>query len=1408
MSAIAFEVQVLRLGEKQEIYKLQELISNTSIEKLTDTLTSRLPRKDCIFWNYLLLGFDPNNFESREKRFACVRSFLEKLRSVELSYKQSYDLITRLCQDLPTFSTNELGEIVDHCLHDMRIGDAKCVGWKDLLPQTLTVLAVKPRLTMNDIAMTGQEYRDATMRRIFTMRWAAPVLTPLAGMFKEMQLSNEERLTVLNKFAGALQEQTPMELPALCFQLFSMCSSAGQLIIPLLALEKYFHRYYYKRLFADMCNNSSDLDSIDSYSEKELREAEETILFHLNCCTMYTLSEQQLSIMFRNFLHMPEFILTPFMMSAILSMTAANREPDSARLSRSILLPFLRSVIKNNEEERALAKYSVWCRVTLQRKQVDSEQVFQVLIDQNKDGKDMITPGLINLAFVLLKAKQSPTLNALAMTFLSKFIRRRFIFGQGIIDRIAEWMLVDQEQHQFSECLALLSMADTYTMSECGKTIKSVMSHFLWLPGQQSMRMMNFILPLLKLSNSLRDALIEVLRRAINSSDVHTRLMAVYGFCMILKQLNFSNSARQTQGASGYCTQQSISGCSLMTQSTLSNSRNRKYRNFDMLTLEIIGMLRSCFGQSLDIRCTLYENLQRAVELNAKLVPHVLQFVDWHFRSFFDTSPSLEGGDDLDSEFNVRFSLLVEAKDDQHMELQLHDNLGCLVQFVANCLAIFERAPAGYDTREMKRLLNLCIQRIVANRLPLEDNSSSATHLKCVLLQQQMNLIEGLISHLLLSSKQSNDNIRHILPLFKQHQKLTLVLQSMASGAKKLQKRGKLGDTNNTTIANLTVNGVKVQRINMRPDNIWDIAILEKLLHLLHDDNVPFADAEHTTQLRSNVELVRYVLDVTTQKVEQVRLEPDYKQLAYSKRMLKHLTDVTKLIYERCIRRLPELWRNFDFATAVSAANCFFNCLRTANETYQRRFSDFVKGFDMATINKTKETHYIIQDVIDEFMQEDASEQNAEEALSKQSNGIQIPLCLLQSLEILYDHIDYEQRAATESYTWLLQFCRTYELPSGELGIVHRLLFTQRQKTHAAAVFDSVAKQLGRVLGTVCEGTEADDDGDVDETSGGLFLKTISQATAETCLQYLYAALRKQIEDVDYFIVKANNLNYKCNIVPESDRDYWRGNLDSLDRSICTQLIQISQTLQSLTSVCIPLGASIDGLMRLLIQHYNCLSNLTKHCLACCANHTISIKSTKIEFLISVVGRPLPTNVYKLIVYVEANVLDEQASTKRNPQADKAKVLRETRLIPKVILSIEQFNKHIIVLSQKTKDRLANYLHFGTVRDFRFKTADLKAAIERTLSHSNEIQVLDSNLDEQVEDEPDDKEQEVQESDENDSNAEIMEDEEAADEGDGAEDQEKAEDVPPPKSQRRRRVLSNDVEESQPKRRRGRPAKK
>lgn len=59
-----------------------------------------------------------------------------------------------------------------------------------------------------------------------------------------------------------------------------------------------------------------------------------------------------------------------------------NRYLDSTRLASSAALPFLRTVIKNNERERALCKDSAWCRHTSEQNVVEMDKILTILIEQ------------------------------------------------------------------------------------------------------------------------------------------------------------------------------------------------------------------------------------------------------------------------------------------------------------------------------------------------------------------------------------------------------------------------------------------------------------------------------------------------------------------------------------------------------------------------------------------------------------------------------------------------------------------------------------------------------------------------------------------------------------------------------------------------------------------------------------------------------------------------------------------------------------------------------------------------------------------------------------------------------------------------------------------------------------------
>lgn len=142
--------------------------------------------------------------------------------------------------------------------------------------------------------------------------------------------------------------------------------------------------------------------------------------------------------------------------------------------------------------------------------------------------------------------------------------------------------------------------------------------------------------------------------------------MGVHGFCVILKMIRDNNSRRIRTG-NGVISQSTISGLSLASQITQSN-RTNKSRHFDMLALEILGILKKCFNQPSHIKVTLYDGLSKAIDFNPKIIPHLLPFFTHHFVQYFDIS---------DLSFEIKFDKIVRER--QENVFDIWDNLGKLV---------------------------------------------------------------------------------------------------------------------------------------------------------------------------------------------------------------------------------------------------------------------------------------------------------------------------------------------------------------------------------------------------------------------------------------------------------------------------------------------------------------------------------------------------------------------------------------------------------------------------------------------------------------------------------------------------------------------------------------------------------
>lgn len=116
-------------------------------------------------------------------------------------------------------------------------------------------------------------------------------------------------------------------------------------------------------------------------------------------------------------------------------------------------------------------------------------------------------------------------------------------------------------------------------------------------------------------------------------------------------------------------------------------------------------------------------------------------------------------------------------------------------------------------------------------------------------------------------------------------------------------------------------------------------------------------------------------------------------------------------------------------------------------------------------------------------------------------------------------------------------------------------------------------------------------------------------------------------------------------------------------------------------------------------------------------------------------GKNLSPTVSTLILYIEENqkITEGGTNSKKKPDVLKNKVLRDTKLVPKIVFEMEQFSKSLVQLSNKVKVDLMKYVGQGTTRDFRilhFKEVFQKAqagTASTQLNNSDEV-VADESL--------------------------------------------------------------------------------
>ncbi|XP_059610608.1 Fanconi anemia group I protein [Phlebotomus argentipes] len=1243
---------------------------------------------------------------SAKERFKMLMTRLQGLKEKEANNNEICGVVMEFLRDLPKFEKESLVETVEFCEELIRDQTSSFTVWKDLIPPTVSLISKLPKITVNEIAMTGPEYRSKIFLGWTTLRWPKGVVISLAEMFRDMAMTKEERETVMKKLCDALPAITPSEIPSMAYQLFSLSKSPTLLIMPILSLQKYFNSFFYQKMYEDLESNTTSCDSVEEHSDKEMRNFEETVLYHLSGVTEFSMTEREIVASFRALSATPYYILTPFVTTAVLTISKTNRQIDMKRLSQSLALQFLRSVIKNAQKEKQMASESLWCRNTFNRNFVNVERLFEILFEQSKVGMDVVTPGFVGLLFTLLKAKNQPDLNSMAINLLQQFLRKRQQFGRGIVKDLLEFLLANYEAPQLAECMNNLSLTSTLAVSECIDGLKNLMDFLLMIPGHHAMRIVTFIYPLIRISYVTRDYLIDTLRKAMFSNDESTRTFGIYGFGTLLKHMKNSNCRRAGASNVGVMSQVSISGFSMMSQSTL-GSRGNPNRDFDMLTMEILGILRKVFDESVQMKEISYDTLLRAVDQNTQLAPHILFFIDYHFRNYFEV-------DQLS--FVIKFKEFVHEHETQ---VEVWDNLGALIYFVGFCVFTCDKYEMQYDTQILKKLLEDVINRIVDVSLESIGISGSVSSFSLAVGQQFLHCLEGVMAYCALASTPSNHYLDKIGKVFEHYEKCRKSLKEKWESVKKPGKKGKsLSVTKISFISQLS------QVPKFHPDKttcIWDFATLERFLIIIYEKADIFGSTQQITSFRENRDFHCHVLKITRDFLRDFPSQPEYKHVAHSRRLLMLLCSCSKILFKNCVKNLIPIMERFDVEAAALGVESFKQCLITADVLYKKKLCDILRFITNENQSIPENVILLVRE-IEELLEKCMTETSL---FDIDGNSRQIPGFLLSCLEMLYSHIPPEKPESSTAFNWLKEFCQKHSILGKNLDNVHKMLFQQYMKTDEGLFLSSVASQLSEMMGII------QDDGVERPTPSNL--KSIEEGTAESCLMHLLQALRKELTDVEYLITKMKSILARVKIMGATKSEEHTEPLIAMEKAVCMHLIKVANCLLTISNMQIKLGAPVETTLRLIISYYSAVTGVTKHLIARHPLVSVLYSSMRFDKLVQKSGGSLAKSCYQLIKFIY-ELLTPESDTEMPAKEAKNKgsvaiVVRNTRYLSSVVREMENFSKFVRILCRKTKDKtLEKYLQDDCVRDFRIKTDRLKDAIEDEMEEisSQESDAIDS----------------------------------------------------------------------------------
>lgn len=1293
------EKKIIKLSEDGDPTRISQLVSTMGapeIEHLIETCILKC-RGDPITLLKALLS-DQTQTDSATVRKQDVFKFcITLMEKNDINNKLASDVLGLLLLEIDKFSPVALAALASFYVDSFQSGSAHNDKSLELFPKLLSAITAHENISYKGNSMKGIDYKGHIVNKVCCGKWAPQVAIQLTAMFRDVPLTGEELKFVMDKALRSFISLDLQDTPTMVYQML-LLAAKGQKKKALEGIICHFidaDKNYTKKTTNEFSDDVMECD--DSF--ESLRHTEGTCILHIYFAIK---QDQELGREFVKLLKYGPFacemetVLAPFTLALTLSVARIHRMQDQ-------LFDFLKTAIVKSFKDCEKQQQSRWlCEIIATR--CDIQDSVLETIQNSIYGWDHVVQGLVQLGFILMdsfspRAPFGRTDSVAPQPIISQSVCKlgaKTLLNTFKAHQVAHMEIIDQvfnrvitkatsSMSHYLDLLADAVKSAPEILLESGAKVRESFDYLSFLNPDSAEGLMTAIYPLLKLSMSLKDALILVLRKAMFSRQLTSRKIGVKGFLMMMQHFKISGGLPSSQSSQPFSS----------SQVHVHISKNSSSSN-EGLCLEILGNLRRCLTQQADVRLLLYQGLFDVMAMNSKLQEPILELLLAQVKLYYEN--------DLNVNPPLKLELCTSAQGDN---VYLTEPFAHLLYCIQLCLAQSQKIVSGSEHDEdsegmevhkkLEHIMASLITRMIESELEdFElDKSANFSLIDSVGIKNNIVAIlvsgtyEVLIEYCLLSKNHSNESCEQVLKMFDFHSKIAKMQEKTAAGVgKKGKPQGKMSMLSLGFVTSL----------------------LQKLLAVTADTNLE--------PLQTNSDFVLYLVNVALQKLQQVQVRGvcDGVHGNNKRKIIECCCTLSKIFYRYYVgNQDPEIGKK------GRGENLLLMCLEALEKILnliKQRFPDQLSTclcqIDNVQGNESTDHEELASGHIKNFQRLVMKIFSVAED-ERNLKGI---TSLLNIINLLTQTMPSSGSQIEQVFEWVRNLCKEQtvdDISTAKLLLSTLLAMNQKLSGNMTLLRD-LSQDIHSKIGDI------DQEVDLEEsTHFGLISQRIA---APTALLLILQNLENELGDTEWAINRLKDYRDGQKLGDDLTQR------EDSEKMICVRLGIMINAFHELVQSSIPVGVCIEALFKQVTKLYGTLTLLTRFYLAMYSQGNGCL-SSRYEKLIKLSGTNLTSYCYSMVTYVQTceNDKHQQAADKAKKnkkkmdvavQADKLRVLKQSKNIPNLIFAIEQYEKYLIQLSKKSKMNLMEHMRLGTSRDFRINAAVVQSQSDTGSSSDDE----------------------------------------------------------------------------------------